>query len=90
MRELGVSQAQANFTKLLKEAVTVVDKKTNTKKAVILPYEEYEKLLRKIQQKKKSRPFDKFVGILDKNFKTDDERYNRIVNWRFLSIQIFF
>ena len=80
MQELGVSQAQANFTKLLKEAVTVVDKKTNTKKAVILPYEEYEKLLRKIQQKKKSRPFDKFVGILDKNFKTDDERYNRIIN----------
>ena len=80
MQELGVSQAQANFTKLLKEAVTIVDKKTNTKKAVILPYVEYEKLIKKIKKKKKSRPFDKFVGILDKNFKTDDERYNRIVN----------
>jgi len=36
-------------------------------------------LLRKIQQKKKSRTFDKFVGILDKNFKTNDKRYNAIV-----------
>lgn len=80
MQELGVSQAQANFTKLLKEAVTVVDKKTNTKKAVILPYTEYEKLINKVKKQKNSRPFDKFVGILDKNFKTDDERYNRIVN----------
>ena len=30
-------------------------------------------------KQKNKRPFDKFVGILDKNFETDDKQYNAIV-----------
>jgi len=83
MRELGVAQAQAKFTTILSnsENVLIVDKKTKTKKAVILSYKDYQKLLK--QSKKPKNSFNKFVGILDKNFKTDDEKYNRIVDWRF-------
>jgi len=83
MKELGVSQAQAKFTTILSnsENVLIVDKKTKTKKAVILSYKDYQKLLK--QSKKPKNSFNKFVGILDKNFKTDDEKYNRIVDWRF-------
>jgi len=80
MQELGVSQAQVNFTKILNKAITIVDKKTNVKKAVILPYDEYERLMKKIEKKEKNRPFDKFVGALNRDFKTDDERYNKIIN----------
>ena len=80
MKELGVSQAQAKFTTILSnsENVLIVDKKTKTKKAVILSYKDYQKLLK--QSKKPKNSFNKFVGILDKNFKTDDEKYNRIVD----------
>ena len=46
MLELGISQAQAQFTKLLTQTVFIVDKKARQKKAVILPYEEYERLLK--------------------------------------------
>ena len=83
MRELGVAQAQAKFTTILSnsENVLIVDKKTKTKKAVILSYKDYQKLLK--QSKKPKNSFNKFIGILDKNFKTDDEKYNRIVDWRF-------
>ena len=49
MIEVGVAQAQANFTKLLDKA----------------------------GEKKSS--FAGFVGLLDKDFKTDDARYNKIV-----------
>ena len=35
-------------------------------------YEGYKKVIQK-------RAFDKFVGILDKNFETDDKRYNKII-----------
>lgn len=34
------------------------------------------KAMKKMIQK---RAFDKFVGILDKNFETDDKRYNKII-----------
>ena len=83
MRELGIAQTQAKFTTILSnsENVLIVDKKTKTKKAVILSYKYYQKLLK--QSKKPKNSFNKFVGILDKNFKTDDEKYNRIVDWRF-------
>ncbi len=39
MRELGISQAQRQFTKLLNQEVTIVDKKNKAKKAVILPFD---------------------------------------------------
>ena len=81
MLELGISQAQAQFTKLLSQTVFIVDKKARQKKAVILPYEEYEKLLRKSYSKEDLSvgAFNRFVGTLDNDFKTDDVKYNEIV-----------
>ncbi len=82
MLELGVSQAQAQFTKLLNKKVMIIDKKTNIKKAVILPYDEYMQLIAKTKSKKKVKNgiFNKYIGLLDKDFKSDDEKYNRILN----------
>ena len=81
MLELGISQAQAQFTKLLAQTVLVIDKKAHVKKAVIIPYEEYEHLLHKSISKDKLKEgvFNQFVGILDNDFSTDDEKYNRII-----------
>jgi len=80
MLELSISQAQMQFTKLLGKTALIVDKKTKTKKAVLLPYEEYERLLRNQKQPHRSEgSFDKFAGVLEKDFKTDDPRYNAIV-----------
>ena len=76
MIELGIAQAQSQFTKILNKKVLIVDKKTAKKKAVLIPYEEYERLLKNRSHK---NSFDKFVGILDKDFETDDARYNEIV-----------
>lgn len=82
MLKLGVSQAQNQFTHILNQLVLIVDKKAHKKKAVIIPYEEYEKLLdratRNSDESQKSS-FSQFVGILDKNFQTDDTIYNEIV-----------
>jgi len=80
MKQLGVSQAQAKFTTILSnnENVLIVDKKTKTKKAVILSYKDYQRLIN--QNKKPKKTFDKFVGVLNKDFKSDDEKYNRIIN----------
>ena len=36
--------------------------------------------MKKSKKVLKSKPFDKFVGILDKNFKIYDKRYNKIVD----------
>lgn len=81
MLELGISQAQAQFTKLLTQTVFIVDKKAHQKKAVILPYEEYEQLLKQSIRKEnlEDGSFNKFVGILDNEFSTDDEKYKAIV-----------
>lgn len=81
MLELGISQAQAQFTKLLTQTVFIIDKKAHQKKAVILPYEEYERLLKQSIKKEnlEEGSFNKFVGILDNKFKTDDEKYKAIV-----------
>lgn len=81
MLELGISQAQAQFTKLLTQTVFIVDKKAHQKKAVIMPYEEYERLLKQSIRKEnlEEGSFNKFVGILDNGFKTDDEKYEAIV-----------
>jgi hypothetical protein len=82
MLELGVSQAQVQFTKILNETVLIVDKKANHKKAIILPYDKYSDLLNQIISKEKSQKgsFDQFVGLLDNEFTTNDERYNEIVH----------
>ena len=80
MIELGISQAQSQFTKILNKKVVIVDKKTHKKKAVLIPFEEYEKLLKSsLKKESKKGSFDKFVGILDKDFETDDLRYKEIV-----------
>ncbi|MEA3419100.1 MAG: type II toxin-antitoxin system Phd/YefM family antitoxin [Campylobacterota bacterium] len=82
MLEVGISQAQTQFTKLLNQTVLIVDKKAHIKKAVIMPYEEYINLINKniSRDELKDGLFTKFTGVLDKNFKTDDEKYNRVVN----------
>ncbi len=81
MLELGISQAQAQFTKLLNQTVFIVDKKAHQKKAVIMPYAEYEKLIKQASTKEslQSGSFNQFVGILDNDFQSDDERYQRVV-----------
>jgi len=81
MLELGISQAQAQFTKLLTQTVFIVDKKARQKKAVILPYEEYEKLLKRSIRKEnlEDGSFNKFIGILNNEFATDDEKYKAII-----------
>lgn len=81
MLELGISQAQAQFTKILSQTVFIVDKKAHKKKAVIMPYEEYEKLIKQASTKEnlEKGSFNQFVGILDNTFKTDDMKYNEIV-----------
>jgi len=81
MLELGISKAQAHFTKLLNKTVILVDKKTHKKKAVILPYDEYMLLLKKAKSKEEvgDGVFSEFVGMLDKDFQTDDARYNKVI-----------
>jgi len=37
--------------------------------------------MKQLKRNKKNRPFDKFVGILDKDFKIEDKRYNKIVGY---------
>ena len=82
MRELSVSQAQSQFTKLLDKEIVIVDKKAHQKRAVILPYERYKRLISKrdIDNKENRDDFSKFVGILDNSFKSDDIRYNEIIS----------
>ncbi len=82
MLEMGISQAQSQFTKLLNKTVVVVDKKSHKKKAVILPYDEYLQIIKKniSQDKIQNGVFNKFVGVLDKNVQIDDEKYNRILS----------
>lgn len=86
MLELGISQAQAQFTKLLTQTVFIVDKKARQKKAVIMPYEDYERLIKQSIKKEnlEEGSFNKFVGILDNEFKTDDEKYEAIIRWKYL------
>jgi len=81
MLELGVSQAQANFTKLLNQTVVIVDKKSHQKKAVILPYDEYNSLIAKTIKKDnlENGSFSKFVGLLDDDFTTNDDKYKAII-----------
>ena len=51
-----------------------------------MPYEEYERLLKNSIKKEslEEGSFNKFVGILDNNFKIDDEKYEAIVKWKYL------
>ena len=82
MLELGISQAQTQFTKLLTKTVIIVDKKAHIKKAVIMPYDEYMNLMKRTSQEENmdNGVFNQFAGLLESDFKTDDKKYNKIVN----------
>jgi len=84
MIEMGISEVQHRFTKRLSTAVTIIDKKSHKKRAVILPYEMYEKLARTQRKEKvfrKDEELDAFLGLLEevdiKNI--DDERFKAIL-----------
>lgn len=83
MLELGISQAQTQFTKILNQTVLIVDRKAHNKKAVILPYDEYIILVARASKNNKTTKnglFSKFIGILDNDYKTNDIKYNELVN----------
>ncbi|HRF57679.1 MAG TPA: hypothetical protein PLV58_09810 [Campylobacterales bacterium] len=48
---------------------------------MILPYEEYSKLIKQSATKEslKNGGFSKFVGVLSQDFQTDDAKYQEIV-----------
>jgi len=79
MISFEISEAQANFPDILNQQVLIVDSDTHNKKAVILPYDDYIKLLNNSYIDNKNGSFEKFVGILDENFQIDDIKYNKIV-----------
>ncbi len=81
MLELSVTQAQKQFSKIINKPTTIVDKKKSLKKAVILPYEVYSELLNQSinQASLATGGFADFVGVLDKSFKTDNKKYQKIV-----------
>jgi hypothetical protein len=79
MLEMGIAEVQSQFTKLLSKAVTIVDKKSHKKRAVILPYGMYEELIKEHNKQKvfeEDRELDAFVGILKgaNTLDIDDER----------------
>ncbi len=63
MIEMGIAEVQNKFTKLLSTAVTIVDRKSHKKKAVILPYEMYEKLARTQRKEKVFRDDAELVPL---------------------------
>ena len=84
MIEMGIAEVQNKFTKLLSTPVTIVDKKSHKKKAVILPYDVYEKLVRTQRKEKVFRDdaeLDAFLGLLEgaDTLDIDDERYKAII-----------
>ncbi len=84
MIEMGISEVQNQFTKILSQSVTIVDKKSHKKRAVILPYDVYEKLLLREKKAKLFETDDEleaFVGILKGADKltNQDERYQAII-----------
>ncbi len=83
MKELSVSQAQKQFTSLLSELeiTTIIDKKSHIKKAVLMPYVLYERLINNDKNwvADEKVELDQFVGLLSEEFETDDARYNAII-----------
>jgi len=84
MIEMGIAEVQNKFTKLLSTPVIIVDKKSHKKKAVILPYDVYEKLARTQRKEKVFRDdaeLDAFLGLLEgaDTLDIDDERYKAII-----------
>ena len=84
MKELNISQAQQQFTSLLSatEVTTIIDKKNHLKKAVVMPYSLYEKLIASAVNTKteQSLELEQFVGIFSDELQSDDVRYNAVKN----------
>ncbi len=84
MIEISISEAQSQLTKILDQVTLIIDKKSHKKRAVLLPIDDYEKL---IMQQKKEKVFqrddsiDKYLGILEgaDSIETEDERYKAII-----------
>lgn len=76
MKELGITEAQRLFTKILSVPTLILDKKNKKKKAVILPFEEYERLKR---GDKNSDEWSEFIGAESIDEHTPDPRYQAIV-----------
>ena len=83
MKELSVSQAQKQFISLLSELeiTTIIDKKSHIKKAVLMPYGLYEKLVSEKESlsSEEKTDLEQFVGLLSKDYETDDARYNAVI-----------
>ena len=81
MLEVSVSEAQKQFSKIIQFPTVIIDKKKSSKKAVILPYDVYSELLNKSITKASltTGGFADFVGVLDKDFKTNDKKYHQII-----------
>ena len=58
-----------------------MDKKSHIKKAVLMPYSLYEKLISNDRKQviEEKVDLDQFVGLLSDKFKTDDKKYNAII-----------
>ena len=79
MLELSIKQVQKQLSGILSETTVIVsDKKHKEKKAVIVPYDDYQKLVHCLDNKNAGK-LDKFVGILSDKFKINDKRYNDIL-----------
>ena len=84
MVEISISEAQSQLTKILDQVTLIIDKKSHKKRAVLLPIDDYEKL---IMRQKKEKVFqrddsiDKYLGILEgaDSIETEDERYKAII-----------
>ena len=84
MIEISISEAQSQLTKILDQVTLIIDKKSHKKRAVLLPIDDYEKL---IMRQKKEKVFqrddsiDKYLGILEgaDSIETEDVRYKAII-----------
>lgn len=81
MLKLSVSQVQKQLSAILSETVLVMDKKHHEKKAVILPYHIYKELVEKNKNvlPNEEDTLEKYVGILSRDFETDDAKYLSIL-----------
>ena len=76
MTILGVSEAQNQFTKILSKSVLIIDKKSQQKRAVILPYAIYEKLALQESKERVFKPdkeLEAFIGFLKSEEKEEKE-----------------
>jgi len=82
MLEVDVSHAKRQFDTLLNQEVVIVDDEYHTKKAVLLPYNIYDEIMRKVMRRDNllQGSFNQFQGMLSQDFKTSDSRYNAIIN----------